>query len=53
MVLDTARPRYKDNTWFGMRGRVAVRKSVFPIDFSEIQFIVNHSSQSDGGFGEF
>ena len=57
MVLDTARPRYKENTtWLGMRGKDAVRKStpkvnifhVFTIDFSEIQFIVNHNSQSDG-----
>ena len=57
MVLDTARPRYKQNTtWLGMRGRDAVRKSTpkvnflqeFNIDFSEIQFIVNHNSQSDG-----
>ena len=57
MVLDTARPRYKENTtWLGMRGGDAVRKStikvknlqVFTIDFSEIQFIVNHNSQSDG-----
>ena len=49
MVLDTARPRFKENaTWLGMRGRDAVRKStpkvntsqVFTIDFSEIQFIV-------------
>ena len=39
-----------------MRGRDALRKSalkvnilqVFTIDFSEIQFIVNYSSQSDG-----
>ena len=39
-----------------MRGRDAVRKSTpkvnilqeFTIDFSEIQFIVNHNSQSDG-----
>ena len=39
-----------------MRGRDAVRKStlkvnilqVFMIHFSEIQFIVNHNSQSDG-----
>ena len=39
-----------------MRGRDAVKKStlkvnisqVFTIDFSEIQFIVNHNSQSDG-----
>ena len=57
MVLDTARPKYKENTiWLGMRVRDAVRKStlkvnilqVFTIDFSEIQFIVNHNSQSDG-----
>ena len=57
MVLDMARPKYKENTtWLGMRGRDAVRKStpkvnilqVFTIDFSEIQFIVNHNSQSDG-----
>ena len=57
MVLDTARPRYKDNTtWLGMRGSDAVRKSnlkvnilqVFTIDFSEIHFNVNHNSQSDG-----
>ena len=57
MVLDTARPRYKENTtWLGMRGRDAVRKStpkvdifhVFTIDFSEIQFVVHHNSQSDG-----
>ena len=28
MVLDTARPKYKENTiWLGMRGRDAVRKS--------------------------
>ena len=57
MVLDTARPKYKENTmWLRMRGRDAVRKStpkvnilqVFTIDFSEIQFIVNHNLQSDG-----
>ena len=55
MVLDTARPKDNENTiWPGMRGRDAVRKStpkvniiqVFTIDFSEIQFIVNHNSQS-------
>ena len=42
--------------WPGMRGRDAARKStlkvnvlpIFTIDFSEIQFIVNHGSQSDG-----
>ena len=57
MVLDTARPRYKENTtWLGMRRRDAARNftpnlnilQVFTIDFSEIQFIVNHNSQSDG-----
>ena len=40
----------------GMRGRDAARKltlkvnilQVFTIDSSEIQFIVNHNSQSDG-----
>ena len=56
-MLDTARPWYKENTtWLGMRGRDAVRKStpkvnilqVFTIDISEIQFIVNCNSQSDG-----
>ena len=39
-----------------MRGRDAARKltlkvdilQIFTIDFSEIQFIVNHNSQSDG-----
>ena len=54
MVLDMAKPKYNESTtWLG---RDAVRKStlkvnilqVFPIDFSEIQFIVNHNSQSDG-----
>ena len=57
MVLDMAKPKYKANTiWPGMRGRDALRKStpkenilkVFTIDFPEIQFIVNHNSQSDG-----
>ena len=57
MVVDKARPKYKENTmWPGMRGRDAVRKSipkvnilqVFTIDFSEIQFIVDHNSQPDG-----
>ena len=57
MVLDTARPKYQENTiWFGMRGRDAARKStpnvnilqVFTIDFSQIQFIMNHNSQPDG-----
>ena len=51
MVLDMARPKFKENTTW-----LAVRKStpkvnilqVFTIDFSEIQFIVNHNSQSDG-----
>ena len=52
MVLDTAS---KKTIWLGMRGRDAVRKStpkvniiqVFTVDFSEIQFIVSHNSQSD------
>ena len=43
------------DTWLGMCGRDAARKltlqvnilQVFTIDFSEIQFIVNHNSQSD------
>ena len=57
MVLDTARPTFKENTiGLGMRGRDAVRKStpkvnilqVFTIDFSEIQIVGNHNSQSDG-----
>ena len=57
MVLDMARPKNKKRTtWPGMRGRDAARKStlkvdilqVFTFDFSEIQFIVNHNSQSDG-----
>ena len=57
MVLDMAKPKYKENTiWPRMRGRDALRKStpkviilqVFTIDFSDIQFIVNHNSQSDG-----
>ena len=56
-MLDTARPKYKENTtWLGMRGGDTVRKltlkvdilQVFTIDFSEIQFIVNHNSHSDG-----
>ena len=42
--------------WPGMRGRDVARKltlkvnilQVFTIDSSEIQFIVNHNSQSDG-----
>ena len=57
MVLDMARQKYEESTtWLGMRGRDAVRKStlkvnilqVFTIDSSEIQFIVNHNSQSYG-----
>ena len=57
MVLDTAKPKNKKSIiWLGMRGRDAARKSTpkvnisqeFTIDFSEIQFIVNHNSQSDG-----
>ena len=57
MVLGMAKPMYKKSTVrLGMPGRDAVRKSTlkvnilqaFTIDFSEIQFIVNHNSQSDG-----
>ena len=57
MVLDMAKLKNKESTtWLGMRGRGAARKStlkvnilqVFTIDFSEIQFVVNHNSQSDG-----
>ena len=57
MVLDMAGLKYKESTtWLGMRERDAVRMStlnvnilqVFTIDFSEIQFIVNHNSQWDG-----
>ena len=57
MALDMARPKNKKSTiWLGMRGRDAARKlalkvnilQVFTINFSEIQFIVNHNSQSDG-----
>ena len=53
MVVDTARP---NTIWPGMRGRDAVRQStpkvnilqVFTIDFSEIQFIVNHTQLAIG-----
>ena len=57
MVLDMATPNNKKSTiQLGMCGRDAVRKStlkvnilqVLTIDFSEIQLIVNHNSQSDG-----
>ena len=57
MVLDMAKPKNKmSTTWPGMRGKDAARKltlkvnilQVFTIDSSEIQFIVNHNSQSDG-----
>ena len=57
MVLDMAKPKNKKSTiWPVMRGRDAARKSTskvnilraFTIDFSKIQFIVNHNSQSDG-----
>ena len=57
MVLDTAKPKNKKSTKKpGMRGRDAARKltlkvdilQVFTIDSSEIQFIANHNSQSDG-----
>ena len=57
MVLDTAKSNNRKSAILpGMRGRDAARKltlkvdilQVFTIDFSEIQFIVNHNSQSDG-----
>ena len=57
MVLDMAKPKNKKSTMLpGMREKDAARKltlkvnisQVFTIDFSEIQFIVNHNSQSDG-----
>ena len=57
MVLDVAKPKNKKSTIKpGMRGRGAARKLTlnvhilqeFTIYFSEIQFIVNHNSQSDG-----
>ena len=57
MVLDMAEPKNKNSTIKPeMRGRDAARKLtlkvenllVFTIGFSEIQFIVNHNSQSDG-----
>ena len=57
MVLDMARPKNKQSTICpGMRGRDAARKltlkvnilQVFTINFSKIEFIVKHNSQSDG-----
>ena len=57
MVLDTARPKYKENTtWLGMRGRDAAKEltlkvnisKVFTIVFSETKSIVNHNSQLAG-----
>ena len=57
MVLDMARPKYKESTpWLGMRGRDAIGNSTLKvnilqlstIDVSEIQFIANRDSQSDG-----
>ena len=56
MVLDMAKPKNRKSTiWPGMRGRDAARKltlkvnilQVFTIDFSEIQFIVNHNSDGE------
>ena len=56
-MLDMAKPKNQKSTiWLGMRGRDAARKltlkvnilQVFTIDVSEIQFIGNHNSQSDG-----
>ena len=52
MVLEMAKPKNRKSTIrLGMRGRDAARKltlkvdilQVFTIDFSEIQFIVNHN----------
>ena len=57
MALDMAKPKNRKSTKKpGMRGRDAARKltlkedilQVFTIDFSEIKFIVNHNSRSDG-----
>ena len=57
MVLDMAKPKNRKSTILpGIRERDAARKltlqvdilQVFTIDSSEIQFIVNHNSQSDG-----
>ena len=57
MVLDMAKPKNEKSTIEpGMRGRDAATMltlkvdilQVFTIDSSEIQFIVNHNSQSDG-----
>ena len=57
MVLDTVELKNRKSTiWPGMRERDAARKLtlkvnillVFTIDSSEIQFFVNHNSQSDG-----
>ena len=57
MVFDMAKPKNRKSTmWPGMRGRDAARNltlkvdilQVFTIDFLEVQFIVNHNSQSDG-----
>ena len=56
MVLDTAKPKNRKSTIQpGTRGRDAKELTLkedilqaFTIDFSEIQFIVNHSSQLDG-----
>ena len=46
-VLDTAKLNNKSTIKFWTRGRDANILLVFTIDFSEIQFIVNHNSQSD------
>ena len=52
MVLGMAKPKYsKSSIRLGMRGRDALKVNilqVFTIDFSEIEFIVNHNSQSEG-----
>ena len=47
-VLDTVKLKNKKSTIsFWMRGRDANILQVFTIDFSEIQFIVNHNSRSE------
>ena len=45
MVLDTARPRYKENTtWLGMRGRDAARKSTPKVNTLQVFTIVSQRS---------
>ena len=49
MVLDTARPKYKEKTtWLGMRGRDAAKELTLKVNtlqvFTETKSIVNHNS---------